>query len=450
MRHRSLAFCALLLLLIPCVSGASSGVIVPQGAATLATVIRGLGIEYRRTVIAGPSLASIPFTEPFPDTGRFSDTLNLLVRVYHLRLTNVGNILIVRSSGARATRISLRYATASVLARQLATEIPQGALVVADPATNALVVSASPASLQTVKALVAAFDVPPTSGLLFATIPVATDPAKVAKEAASLFPQHLGQISIVGDPRIGAVIVSGSPGQIAVVKQLISEVQHHIYDVHIYARVYDITPTNVTKHIGIVFGGSTQGSSTTSTPYSFFAPSIGSAIAFNAAINALISTGHARILASPNTEIQSGDTGELHIGDTLPIVYSSGGLVNTVQIETVNTGLLIKVSPIVNRYGHVHLQLSLSYSTINGSQNGYPILATRSVTTTLNVAPNEVVHFAGLTQDSTSRTTTKVPFLGDIPLFGKLFRDTQTTDTREEIVFALRVVPVLGGVHAGT
>lgn len=448
MRHRSLALCALLLL-VPRL-GAASGVIVPQGTATLATVVRGLGIEYHRTVIAGPSLASIPFTEPFPDTGRFSGTLNLLVHVYHLRLTSVGDILIVRSSGAQATRILLRYATASVLARQLTSEVPQGALVVADAATNALVVSASPAALQTVKALVAAFDVPPSLGILFATVPVATDPLKVAKEAAALFPAHLGQVSIVGDQRIGAVVVSGSPGQIAVAKQIISQVQRHVYDVHIYARVYDITPTNVTKHIGIVFGGASQGSSSTSTPYSFFEPSIGSAIAFNAAINALISSGHARVLASPNTEIQSGDTGDLHIGDTLPIIYSSGGLVNTVQIETINTGLIIKMSPIVNKYGHVHLRLHLSYSTINGSQNGYPILATRSVRTTLNVSPNEVVHFAGLTQDSTSRTTTKVPFLGDIPLFGKLFRDTQTTDSREEIVFALRVVPVLGGIHAGT
>lgn len=449
MRHRSIALCALLLL-YPRLGGASSGVIVPQGSATLATVIRGLGIEYHRTVIAGPSLASIPFTEPFPDTGRFSDTLNLLVRVYHLRLTNVGDILIVRSSGARATRIALQHATASVLARQLSSEAPKGALIVADPATNALVISASPAALQTVKALVAAFDVAPSSGLLFANIPVATDPEKVAKEASAIFPQHLGQISIVGDERIGAVVVSGSPGQIAVARRIIEDIQRHIYDVHIYARVYDVTPTNVSKHIGVIFGGSSQGSSSTSTPYSFFEPSIGSAIAFNAAINAMVSSGHARILASPNTEIQSGDTGQLHIGDTLPIVYSSGGLVNTVQIETINTGLIIKVSPIVNKYGHVHLVLRLSYSTINGSQNGYPILATRSVRTTLNVSPNQVVHFAGLTQDSTSRTTTKVPFLGDIPLFGKLFRDTQTSDSREEIVFALRVVPVLGGIHAGT
>jgi type II secretory pathway component GspD/PulD (secretin) len=67
----------------------------------------------------------------------------------------------------------------------------------------------------------------------------------------------------------------------------------------------------------------------------------------------------------------------------------------------------------------------------------YPILGNRSVDTVLTAHSGQPIIFGGLTQDNESHTTQKIPLLGDIPLFGALFRNVQTTNLQEQIVFTI-------------
>ncbi|MHB8147166.1 MAG: secretin N-terminal domain-containing protein [Vulcanimicrobiaceae bacterium] len=445
------ALVAVLLALVVCspvavLSGPSY--IVPQGNATLAEAIRGLGIEYRRVVVTGPSLSSIQLREPVPDLGRFGPTLALIARVYHLTLSSAGDVVVVRSGGGSVKRIVLRYANASMVATELQASAGAGFMIAADPSSNALVLSGPRSDMQRVERMIQSLDVVPSAIGFTETIPVHTNPLTAAKELQTLFPQNVGTIAAYGDVHIGAVVVTGTPGQLLVARHIVASIQHHVRNVDIYVHVYDLTPVNSSSHIGFTWGTIPAGESYLGgvpSPNLTFSPFLPETIPLSVTFNALTQGAKAKILASPNVRVESGDTTDIHIGNTEPIVYSSGGLINTVQIETIKTGVTLTVTPIVEANDNIHLVLEIGYSEVTGEIHNYPIIASRTIHSTLDVKPSQLVTFGGLTEVHSTTSVSKVPILGDIPLLGALFRDTQTTKKREEIVFTLQVVPIKKG-----
>jgi type II secretory pathway component GspD/PulD (secretin) len=77
------------------------------------------------------------------------------------------------------------------------------------------------------------------------------------------------------------------------------------------------------------------------------------------------------------------------------------------------------------------------YSEIQGFVGGYPVIANRKVDSTLRVKDNETIVLGGLLRDIDSQTVTKIPFLADIPIFGKIFQNRERTRTRDEVVFLI-------------
>jgi pilus assembly protein CpaC len=67
--------------------------------------------------------------------------------------------------------------------------------------------------------------------------------------------------------------------------------------------------------------------------------------------------------------------------------------------------------------------------------NGYPIIDTRDVRTTVDLKDGESLILAGLLQEEEIKTMSKIPLLGDIPILGALFRSTQNDIKDKELVF---------------
>ncbi len=76
-------------------------------------------------------------------------------------------------------------------------------------------------------------------------------------------------------------------------------------------------------------------------------------------------------------------------------------------------------------------------SSISGTLavNGYPIIDTREIRTDVQLKDGESLVLAGLLQEETIKTMSKIPLLGDIPILGALFRSTQDDLTSKELVF---------------
>lgn len=158
-----------------------------------------------------------------------------------------------------------------------------------------------------------------------------------------------------------------------------------------------------------------------------------------AVIKALTTKGLAKILAEPNLLVKSGEKGEFLAGSKIPynIVTSTGGTATT-SIYFVDVGIKLYFAPEVMENGLINLKIDpAEVSNVAGTLevNGYPIIDIRSVKTFAELKDGESLVLAGLLSESTIKTMSKIPLIGDIPILGALFRSTNSDIAEKELVF---------------
>lgn len=115
-----------------------------------------------------------------------------------------------------------------------------------------------------------------------------------------------------------------------------------------------------------------------------------------------------------------------------------GGLISPVQYEDV--GITLRILPQINESAYVRLEIDQEVSDLKGASsdsNPTPTRTKRSIKTVVLVEDQSTVVLGGLMRESETKTITKVPFLGDIPLLGLLFRDTGTRKVKQNLVLML-------------
>ena len=124
----------------------------------------------------------------------------------------------------------------------------------------------------------------------------------------------------------------------------------------------------------------------------------------------------------------------------MPILTKdSGGEINT---EWKNVGISLEMLPIVLDDGTIHIKVTPRASSIVGEKRlgevSAPIISERRVETDMLLKPDETIVIGGLINDRDIKSMSKVPVLGDIPLFGELFRSTNTEKERSTVIVFLR------------
>ncbi len=96
------------------------------------------------------------------------------------------------------------------------------------------------------------------------------------------------------------------------------------------------------------------------------------------------------------------------------------------QVQYVDIDLTLKITPQVNSQDFVRLEIDQSLDNLDGFFADAPITSTRQIRNVVVVRDGQPVVIGGLIRDQETKTTEKVPFLGDIPLLGAIFRRTST------------------------
>lgn len=152
----------------------------------------------------------------------------------------------------------------------------------------------------------------------------------------------------------------------------------------------------------------------------------------------LESQTNTNILSTPNLLMLDNEEAKIVVGQNVPFVtgqYTNAGgattAVNPFQtIERKDVGLTLKVKPQISEGGALVMQIFQESSSVVASSltsASGPTTNKRSIETTAVVDDGEIIALGGLVQDSYATGADKVPFLGDVPLLGQLFR----YDTRQ-------------------
>ena len=160
----------------------------------------------------------------------------------------------------------------------------------------------------------------------------------------------------------------------------------------------------------------------------------------NATVNALISTGKAKILSRPSISTMSGEKANILIGGEIPVPISDQN--GNITVEWKKYGIQLNIEPNVDQDNNitskVHASISnLDYSNAVKLQGGFtmPGLTSREAEAVVNVPSGMTMAIGGLLNSTDSKQIEKVPLLGNIPIIGEFFKNTvNNTDKREMIV----------------
>lgn len=172
---------------------------------------------------------------------------------------------------------------------------------------------------------------------------------------------------------------------------------------------------------------------------------LGSDAVFGAIINAVKSDTTSNLLQSPHVLTLDNQPARILVGQEIPITTGQAlsntftNAFRTVQRE--NVGIELEVRPQINSSGTIKLFLHQQVSSIAGpvsSDNSDLILNKREVETTLTVDDGQIAVIGGLLDDNERRTIEKIPFLGDLPGLGALFRSKAKTRTKSNLMIFIR------------
>ena len=170
----------------------------------------------------------------------------------------------------------------------------------------------------------------------------------------------------------------------------------------------------------------------------------------------LQTTGDGNVLSTPNLLTLDNEEAKIVIGQNVPFVTgqytnnnTNAGSVNPFQtIERKDVGLTLRVKPQISENGTVKLQIYQEVSRLDpASINSATGLITnkRSIESSVLVEDGAIVVLGGLLQDDYGNSQERVPGLGDVPLFGNLFRAESRGRKKTNLMVFLRPVVVRDG-----
>ena len=282
-------------------------------------------------------------------------------------------------------------------------------------------------------------------------------------------------------PSQSAIVVRGTPDQIALASKLIGDLDKAkaevIVDVAVLqinrdkSKTLGINPptsatvalqnniTNSTTNTGTTTSSLTSGttSSTSGTPNQLNLNQINNLNATDftitipqATATALFSDTSTKLIQKPQIRAVDGQKASLKIGDRVPVATGSfqpgiGGvginpLVNT-QFQYLDVGVNIDITPKVHSNGEVTLKVVMDISSVTGTSNiggiSQPVIGQRKIEHEVRLKEGEVNMLGGMLEDSQTKSLTGIPGLSQIPILKYLFGQTNTDHSETETVFVL-------------
>jgi len=266
-----------------------------------------------------------------------------------------------------------------------------------------------------------------------------------------------GQLRVVADAEHNALVFVGSARSYRVAYQLLQQLDRPAKQVLIEATVADITLDESTK-LGVEWAftnvdnsGKLSGTLSTLGGLGVGAGGLlytltNAAGNVRAKINALASNGKAKILSSPRLLARDNEEARIQVGTQVSVlsqeIGSTAGTTGTTtgllrSFTYIDTGVILTFTPTVMESGAVQLKISQEVSEAGTSVNNTPPISTRNVSTVLVVQSGQTIMIGGLITHNQGVTTTKVPWLGEIPFLGQLFSNTSITDRSTEMVILI-------------
>ncbi len=360
----------------------------------------------------------------------WDQALELILKTKGLDQRQVGNVLLVAPAAEIAAReklelenqkqiselaplrtefIQVRYASATALFElfnNAASESGQTMLsdrgsVIVDERTNAIILTDTAEKLEDFRRVIAQLDVPVRQVLIEARVVTAT----------ANFSEELGI-------RWGGGKITNDKWKFGGSRETLTELQ----DIIVTGSGGISSPEDLVVDLGVSGPGTS----------SFGIGITGEGYLLDLELSALASDGHAEVVARP--KVITADKSSAYIESGVEIPYqeaSSSGATSTSFKDAV---LALEVTPQITPDDRIIMQLNVKQDTVGQVYEGVPSINTNEIETEVLVDNGQTVVLGGIFQTDRNVSTTKTPFLGDLPYVGALFRTKTERDDKQELL----------------
>ncbi|MGH8041433.1 MAG: type IV pilus secretin PilQ [Rudaea sp.] len=302
-----------------------------------------------------------------------------------------------------------------------------------DQRTNTLLVVDTPDKVEEIRKLVAQLDKPVQQVLIESRVVVATD--NFARELGAKF-------GISGGYQTGNTIVSTS-GSLAAADQMANiALQNRVAG---FGGLPISAPGSVGGGIAVPNIGNRLNVNlpASSSSGSFGLAILGADYLLDLELSAAQTEGRSELISSPRVITANQQEADIKQGQEIGYVTftggTSGGGAATATVQFKEAVLELKVTPTITADNRVYLTLDVKKDAINSlvpnPGGGFvPQLDKREITTSVLVDNGQTVVLGGVYEFDKSTDINKVPFLGDVPGIGALFRDTKKKDSKAELL----------------
>jgi general secretion pathway protein D len=174
---------------------------------------------------------------------------------------------------------------------------------------------------------------------------------------------------------------------------------------------------------------------------------------YTVTLRALATAGKAKVLSRPSIVARNNQPATITVGQSVPLITSVrfdnfGNAINSVTYQSV--GIILRVTPFITSEGFVEMILSPETSELVADRTQWvpissgpggtvsaPLINSRSADTVVVTPDGQTVIIGGLMENAKAESESKIPFLGDIPLLGNLFKHKITTSGKTELMVFL-------------
>jgi len=267
--------------------------------------------------------------------------------------------------------------------------------------------------------------------------------------------------TITHDERTNSIIAYQTQDKLDELRRIISELDVPVKQVMIEARLVEANET-FGKELGVKWSGSFKsggyaGGNTRSTigggtiggsPNTFVdlgATAASSAMAFgyikdnillNLELSAMQRSGHGEIISQPKVMVANQQTAKVMKGEEIPYQESSGGASGSTTTSFKEAVLSLEVTPQITPDNKISMEVRVNKdrADFTNKVNGVPPILKQEVSASIIVPDGETVVIGGVFEGEKTKSVAKVPFLGDLPFIGGLFRRNSVTDEKRELL----------------
>jgi len=375
----------------------------------------------------------------------FREAIELIIMNKGLSYTEVSDTLIIAGKEViegykkPITRIyELKNASAEAAKGVLDSYKTEGSKVniVADARMNTLIVTGTNEEIERVEGIISTID----EELLTRTFKIdnAIDDDDIVgiQSMLSIIVPEEGRINI--DSRQSEIIVIGTKEELDNVATMIVGLDKRVPQIMIESKIVEITLEG-TKDLGITWASGT-GDTKVEGQITLGELTLGGSFErsglIEATLRALQTEGKTNILSNPKVLTLNGKEAIIVSGSRIPLKEINAEGTESIKYMDVSLGMTI--TPHLSSDGLITMEVEPKIESLGtGEVQGYPVINSRREKVIIRANLGETVVIGGLISSEELETIRKIPFLSDIPIFGKLFKFTHSESTKTQIIILI-------------